>query len=143
MNNAVYVPELVAEDLARFVSPNDRHRSLTVVREHGERDLIAENRQWLDKIRGDAGNVATCTRMRRAVERWADGSRHSQLRGALAVVRADERGHRGLTTALDELWSVRARDARDFWRLVEWARSRVLATPSPPNEIGCRCGVRA
>src|SRR6187200_2568035 len=59
MNNAVYVPELVAEDLARFVPPNDRHRSLTVVREHGDRDLIAETRQWLDKIRGDAGNVAT------------------------------------------------------------------------------------
>ena len=126
-------------DLASFVAEQDRHRSLTVVREAGDRDLVAEGRRWLDKVRADAATVDACTAIRRAVERWADGSRDGQLRGVLAVVRLDERGHRGLAAALDELWQVRAKDGRDFWRLVEFARGRVLAAPSAPADMGCRC----
>ena len=77
--------------------------------------------------------------MRTVVERWADGSRDGQMRGALAVVRMDELGHRGMAAALDQLWSVRAKDGGDFRRLVEFARTRVITSPSAPADIGCRC----
>ena len=130
---------IVAEDLMPFVPVRARHGSMTVVREVGDRDLVAEGRRWLDQVRADAGQVDACRAMRRGVERWADGSREGQKRGAVALVRLDERGHRGLVAGLDELWSVRASDARDFWRLVEMARSVVLCSPSPPEAIGCQC----
>lgn len=130
---------IVAEDLMAFVPVPARHRSLTVVRDRGDRDLVAEGRQWLDRIRVDAADVDACAAMSHAVERWADGSREGQKKGAVALVRLDERGHRGLAAALDQLWSVRASDARDFWRLVEMARGVVLAQPTPPAGRGCRC----
>lgn len=130
---------ILADDLAAFVRADDRHRSLTVVREVGERDVIAAARQWWDQVRADPGSVDACTAVRRAVDKWADGSRGGQLRGVLAVVRLDERGHRGVAAALDELWGVRAKDSRDFARLVEFARSQVITDPSPTAAIGCRC----
>lgn len=133
---------ILDDDMAAFVRDDDPHRSLTVVREAGDVDVIGETRRWMDKIRADAGDVDGCTAMRRAVERHADGSRDGQLRGALAVVRLDERGHRGLAAALDQLWQVRAKDGRDFRRLVEFARGRVVTSPSRPEEIGCLCGRR-
>lgn len=134
---------IVAEDLMPYVPVPARHRSLTVVRARGDRDLTAEGRQWLDQVRADAATVEACRAMRRAVEKWADGSRDGQMRGVLAVVRLDERGHRGLAAALDELFTVRAKDERDFWRLAEWARRQVLQAPAtPPNERGCCVSAR-
>jgi putative DNA primase/helicase len=130
---------ILDDDLDSFVREQDRHRSLTVVREEGDRDIIGETRRWLDKLKADTSTVDTCTAMHRAVERWADGSRENQLRGALAVVRLDERGHHGLAAALDQLWRVRAKSSRDFQRIVEFAHGRVITNPAPPNKIGCRC----
>lgn len=130
---------ILADDLAAFVRARDRHRSLTVVRDVGDQDVVAAARQWWDAVRADPGRIDACGAMHRAGERWADGSRAGQLRGVLAVVRLDERGHRGVAGALDLLWSVRAKDARDFTRLVEFARTRVITSPSPPQAIGCRC----
>lgn len=133
---------ILDDDLAAFVAETGaggKHSSMTVVREEGDVDVIAETRRWLDKLRADAGDVDGCKAMQRAVERWGDSSRDSQMRGILAVVRADERGHRGLAAALDQLWQVRGKDRRDFRRLVEWARGRVITSPSRPEDIGCDC----
>lgn len=133
---------IIAGDLAAFVPAGDRHRSLTVVREVGDRDVAAEVRRWWETIRCAVADVEACAAIRGAVERWADGSRDGQLRGVLAVVRLDERGHRGLASGIDELWQVRARDPRDFRRLVEFARAAVVTNPSPSG-IGCRCDLPA
>jgi hypothetical protein len=130
---------ILDDDLDRFVRAEDRHRSLTVVREAGDRDVIGETQRWLHAIRTQATDTTPCTAMRRAIERWADGSRESQLRGTLAVVRLDERGHDGIAAALDQLWSVRASDARDSRRIVEFARAQLIASPSLPADIGCHC----
>lgn len=130
---------ILADDLAAFVRIEDRHKSLTVVREEGDQDLIGEARRRIDRIRADAAAVEACRAMRTIVDRYADGSRGSQLRGAIAAVRLDELGHRGLAAALDALLSVRAKDPRDFWRLVEFATRVVLSKPSRPEDIGCRC----
>jgi hypothetical protein len=130
---------ILEDDLAAFVREEDRHRSLTVVREAGDRDVVAETKRWLDKLHVDSADVDACTAMRAALERWADGSRDGQLRGALALVRLDERGHHGLAAALDELWSVRTKDTHDFRRIVEFARNRVVAAPSAAEDMGCNC----
>jgi hypothetical protein len=132
---------IVNDDLAAFVRDEDRHRSMTVVREPGDRDTAGETRRWMDQLRADTAAEQPCTAMQRIVEKWSDGSRDAQLRGVLAAARADEWGHRGLAAALDQLWSVRAKDARDFDRLVEFARRRVVTDPSPTDRIGCRCDV--
>jgi hypothetical protein len=129
---------ILADDLASFVPVEARHKSMTVVLEPGARDMIAETRQWLDKIRAGGAGGDMCKAMRRAVDKCGDGSRAGQLSGVLMVVRYDERGCRGLAVALDELWSVRAKDDRDFRRMVESAREVVLAKPSPAG-VGCRC----
>jgi hypothetical protein len=113
--------------------------SKTVIREIGERDTIAETQQWLRKLNADAGDVPPDFAMTRVLERWADGSREGQKMGVLALVRLDERGHHGLAAALDQLWQVRAKDPRDFRRLTEWARARVLVNPTPAGERGCTC----
>ena len=130
---------ILADDLDSFVRAVDRHRSLTVVHEAGERDFIGEARQWWDGVRADSAAVEPCAAMQRTVDKWADGSRDGWKRGTIAIVRMDEKGHHGLAAALDQLWSVRAKDERDFRRLVEYARFRVLTKPTPPGGMGCRC----
>jgi hypothetical protein len=130
---------IVEDDLAAFVPVSEIGVSKTVIREIGERDTIAETRQWLRKLNADAGDVPPDFAMNRVLERWADGSREGQKMGVLALVRLDERGHRGLAAALDQLWQVRAKDPRDFRRLTEWARARVLVNPTPAGDRGCTC----
>lgn len=130
---------ILDDDLARFVAEKDRYRSLTVVNDPRDRDGEADTRRWLDRLRDDPATTDQCAAMRRAVERHADGSRDGQIRGALAVVRLDELGHAGVAGALDGLWSVRARDRRDFDRVLAFARRRVVDSPSPANRRGCRC----
>ena len=131
---------ILDDDLARFVGERDRHRSLTVVTDPREADVEGEAKRWLDRLRTDPATTGQCTAMQRAVERHADGSRDGQLRGALAVVRLDELGHAGAAGALDELWGVRARDRRDYERVITFARRVVVASPSPPDRRGCCCG---
>jgi hypothetical protein len=130
---------ILADDLDRFVHEADRHRSLTVVREDGDRDEWAETRRWMDAVRADAATTEPCAAMRTVIDRWANGSRDGQLRGTFAAIRLDEQRHHGVAAAIDELWQVRASDARDFRRIVEFARAKVTAHPSTPENIGCRC----
>lgn len=130
---------ILDDDLARFVAEQDRHRSLTVVADPRDHDAEADTRRWLDALRADPATTDQCAAMVRAVERHADGSRDGMLRGALAVVRLDELGHAGVAAALDQLWSVRAKDRRDYDRVIAFARRRVVESPSPANRRGCRC----
>lgn len=129
---------ILADDLAAFIKVDDRHRSLTVVLEAGEPDREGEIRRFVDRLRADAADVELCAAMRTVLHRYTDGSRDAQRNGSLALGRLDEQGHRGLAAALDELWSVRAKDQRGYLRLVEGARRIVLDKPSPPDDR-CRC----
>ena len=76
-----FTGDLEARDLKQFVPANDRHRSLTVVREISDPDILGESYRWMDKIHADAATTTPCDRMQAAVERHADGSRQGQ-RGA-------------------------------------------------------------
>jgi hypothetical protein len=134
---------LPADDLAEFVPPDkigaDVNDGWDV---DGDRE--AETRRWVARIRRDAADVAMCSTMAAAVDRWSDGSREAAKNGTLAVVRFDERGHRGLPAALDALWSVRPDRGRerDFRRVTEWARELVAKRPSSEEDIypgGCLC----
>jgi hypothetical protein len=130
---------ILADDLAAFVREDDRDRSLTVVREPGDPDIEGQARRWVRQLRHADADIEACAAMQIIVDRHADGSREEQRAGIVAALRFDERGHAGLAAALDVLWSVRAKDARDFWRMVESGRRVVLAKPSPKTEYGCNC----
>lgn len=129
---------LPADDLAAFVREVDRERSLAIVEDPRHPDKDAEIRRWRARI---GHNTDLCNVMRAVVDRWADGSRTGSLNGTLAAVRLDERGHRGLGAAVDELWSVRPESGRerDIRRATEWARSMVTARPTPADLKGCLC----
>ncbi|QJY46939.1 AAA family ATPase [Pseudonocardia broussonetiae] len=134
-----YHADTLDTDLGAFVRDADRMRSNTVVRELDDPDMTAETARWQLNLRSTAADVEPCAAMQRAVDKWADGSRAGQFSGALAVIRLDEREHRGLATAVDQLWQVRAKDERDFNRVLRDARKIVLSDPTPEDERGCDC----
>jgi hypothetical protein len=130
---------ILADDLASFVPKIQKGRGLRTAADPRDDYVGQEARRFVAEMKADAAETPKCTAMAVVIAERMTGDRGDQRAGVLAAVRFDERGHQGLGAALDELWSVRAKSPRDFWRLVEGAKEEVLDSPSPAAEKGCNC----
>ena len=84
-------------------------------------------RAWVTKLLSSTADEKMCEAMEWAVNKHAGrGGREGQLSGTELVIGRDHDGHRGLATAIDLLWSIRAKEARGFERMLEGARAKVL-----------------
>jgi hypothetical protein len=102
-----------------------------------------EIRAWVATLLSVHADGEMCEAMRWAVDQHAKRlGREGQLSGTLLAIGRDYDGHRGLATAIDELWSIRAKERRGFVRMLEGARAKVLKNnrdDKRKRRTGCTC----
>jgi hypothetical protein len=99
-----------------------------------------EIREWVAKLMSAHADGQMCEGMAWVVDKWGNGGREEQLRGTYLAIGRAHGGHRGLATAIDELWGIRAKEPRGFRRMLEGARAKVLKDPRGwPQADSCSC----